>query len=300
MAKLFQSKEQFVHWLIQKNGNPSRDLYEIFQILNCPIHEKKLDEIYTVFQKYGRKKNQERWEMDLREEDKKDLLFPIFKRLGMVQEILPQLKDYKTVIVLGGNVGRMRARVHFLEKLWNLGVRFKEILFLVGDRPLSSSFEEEKNPLNSACSTTAFRPNWIPSKEVFKTEAEVVPLVWDQIVWDEQLRNTTFQVLSTPFVRDTETQEMRRPDTADTIQTWISKEYVCSGAYLAISNNPFIPYQDAAIRSVLKGQNLYNTISLETVGPGVSLNLSVASYLDALFTLFRVEYNMFQEKGLYA
>lgn len=282
--------------LIQGDGHVSSDLIKIFEILNNLIEEKNLSEIYTIFQKYGRSENQERWQLGKLHENKKTLLLPLFKKLGIIEEVLPQLKVYRAIIILGGAVSRMRARVHFLEKLWTEGVRSQQILFLVGERPLSTELNEEKDPFSREHSSIPFRPQWLPSRKQVKTEADVVPVVWDQIISREDLRNREFQVFSTPFVKDEETLKMRRPDTADTIQTWIARESPHEGPYLVISNNPFIPYQNEVVRAVFEKEGLLEKASLETAGPAALPNLGVASYMDALFTWFRTEFNRFEDK----
>ena len=240
----------YEHTLIQENGNISDGLSKIFEVLNISTKGKNLLEIYKIFyEKYGLKKNQERWQLEKKDEEKKLLLMPIFEKLGIVQEILPASKNYKTIIILGASVGRMRKRVAFLQNLWEHGIRAERIVFFAGERLLVQDLEEEKNPLDESVSSVPFREGWTAPSVIPKSEAEVAPIIWDQIIVHKELREVPVLYISAPYVKDSKTQEMRRPNTGDLVRAWLTTHPPSPGKYMAISNNPYVYYQDQSIRN---------------------------------------------------
>ena len=98
--------------------------------------------------------------------------------------------------------------------------------------------------------------------------------------------------VDTPMQK-TENNNLRRPNTRDTINEWLQKYNPHNGSILAISNQPFIGYQDAVLRNILpKG------FSIETVGCENLENETTTIILDSLARWIYHEYQMSLSKAL--
>src|SRR5262249_44795878 len=143
----------------------------------------------------------------------------------------------------------MKARTLFLEHALNEGLKVKQIVFLTGMRPLLDS---EK----SVCGK-----EW---------ESEMARWVYENSQLPKNIPVT--------FVNAPQTQKdgkISRPTTRGTIIEWLQTKPT-PGSCLAISNQPFVLYQDAVARSALPKH-----FSLETVGEKTE-KWTVAVVLDSV------------------
>lgn len=234
-----------------------------------------------------RKENTERWEMDNAHEDLKPTLIPLFEEFGMVDEIAPTGKKYTYGIILGATINTMRQRLAFALELWKLGIRFDHIVFLVGERPLDPVKESEAICFDSKNPYLPARPDWKKPSAMPKTETDAAKLIFDQAVLPDGFKDA----LKVTFI-DTPMQKLangttRRPNTGDTVNLFKPMLEQVPGTILAISNQPYIGYQDAVTRTLLPGY------SVETVGSKAGpLHMGVA--LDNLARWLYQE-NIFQE-----
>lgn len=281
----FQNETTYPPFLLA-DGNPSEVLINVFY--ETGFHKPEtLEALNEVGQEHFlRKSNAERWEMKnkfekILSQKKKEELRQLFKKLEMVDALYPQKENYDVVLILGATVPRMRQRIKSLEDYWRKGMRAKKIVFLTGDRPLTAPNETKAHLIDQNDSTIQFRPGWTAPETLPKTEAEGAQFAWNQVVSDNSLRNTDVEFISTPMIVNPETGETRRPNTADTVAQLL-KEVDVKGNLLAISNNPYIAYQDLAVRKELLDHGVLNHISLETVGSKSSDAVTVDHYLDSL------------------
>jgi len=226
-----------------------------------------------------RKAGAERWEMKSIHEDKREHLLPYLEELKVLQDIYPLKSFYDHVLILGATVSSMRKRVATLEDLWRSGVRFKNIYFLVGTRPLDPKVEGEEVLYDPRKSEIPFRAGWRPSPQRPQTEDGAAKLVWDQVISDKELREKTIQYISASEVKDIKSGKMRRANTADTIRAWISLNPE-PGSVLIISNNPYIPYQYATVSGILRHHGFVGE-QIDAAGQG-DRNTPVAVHLDNL------------------
>ena len=259
------------------NGKPSVQLLQVFEILNLK-HDGIAKGINEVAQKeLLRKPGQERWQMEDTYEAKRKELLPVFVKLGMQTEIRPKHKSYEYIIVYGGAVPRMKIRLRFLEELWRNGVRGNEIVFLAGERPLDQTFEIE---------------DWKTTNDIPATEAEAAKRLWKELISDPDLSSRQVNFVIVPMLGT------RRPGTVDIVKAWVGQSPK-AGKWLAISNNPFISYQDLTMRGVLLKSELYKTrVELETVGRTAPEVTRVSEFLDNLARVLYIEIN--QENNLVA
>ncbi len=295
--------------LINTNGTPSSALVVLFQALNLPCGD--IRAMGALAQKeFLRKPGEERWHMKEGPHKKKSIL-PLLRKLGLINEVLPSQEMYTSldyIFIHGAHVGRIRNRVHFLlTKVWpKLSESTKKrvhIVFLSGDRKLDRETHEKESLLTPEISKISVRPGWMPPPTTPITESEAVRIIWDQMVFDETLRAKIL------FVDAPRPIDNHRPTTKDTLIMWLASLKVfqkdpnsVSSAdrsfwkdapdlkkenILAISNNPFIPYQDIVFKNFLKDEG-FKSIRLETVGDKADPNMFISIHLDNLARYLQV------------
>lgn len=278
---------------------------ELFEVLGIKT-DGTLFQLNEIAQReFLRKPGQERWEMaPSKYEDRKKLLFPILDKIGVIKEVCPSSCSYDYILVNGAVLSRMRSRLQYLDKIWvSFSEKTKEhvkLVFLTGDRDLDSRCESPAILVKQKNSSVPFREGWIPPRILPKNEGELAIMLWDQIIENEELRTKINKgdilFVNTPRIGE----PPRRPQTRDAIHYWINswknlpfysyeyKEFWSrihkapnKARYLAISNNPFILYQQEVVEKSLKKENLLGEGAfIETVGPAAPLNTSIAVHLD--------------------
>jgi hypothetical protein len=271
-------------------GDISKPVKEILETLELPTTLSAPETLALLQEKYGRKENQERYELSQNQQidRKKDKLFNSFTKLGMTKATLPSQKNYDFIIILGSTIENMRDRVAFLlyllkEKMISLKPT-TQLLFLAGDRelfPHETILESKKH---------SFRPNWAPpsADKLPKTEAEAALPVLDQLVPNSSLRNR-IKVLLTPKRYDASTKQWLRPHTGNNIETLIEHIGNISKRkrLLFISSNPGVAYQNAVISREFLDRSLLDKIEVETVGPIATQNISIVEVDNLKNTLHR-------------
>ncbi|MGE5196664.1 MAG: hypothetical protein ACM3JI_04985 [Anaerolineae bacterium] len=211
-------------------------------------HDGTLSSIVEETQKsWLRSQGKERWQLtDQIAEEKKRKILNIARKIGFVDERPAQKKDYRYAILLGASLESSQARFIFLRKLWEQGVRFKELVFLTGERPLDAQYE------------MARLPPYL-EKEKPKTEKELLQTLFRRLPLPQELRTLPLCIVSVPM--QPAPSGMRRPNTADTIIAWMNQSPSVDSC-LFISEQPCILYQDAVVRFHMK-----EGFEIETVGP---------------------------------
>jgi len=175
-----------------------------------------------------RKSGQERWELEELPKEKRDFVLAWAEKNGLFKAWEPKAMSYDQALILGGATLTMKDRLNCLKKLWERGVRFKKIVWLLGDRPLDPRVDE----LGAHSQTETDAAKWI----------------WENADLPKQMRKCQLTFISLPM-RD-EAGVSKRPTTEDTIVAWLQMQQTpCS--CLFISNQPFCGYQFAVIKSVL-------------------------------------------------
>lgn len=205
----------------------------------------------------------ERWEMAGLHEDKASQLMPSFTELGMCTAKLPSGTNYTYGIMLGALAPTVVERLKFLDTVCSQGVTLKHIVLLSGKRVLTP---EEK----------VFLKESYKCNEELKYETDMIVYILQQTNVAPTLKKLPCSIVDAP-----EPSPGRRPTTNDTVDYWLQKYNPTSGSCLAVSTNPFIPYQDTALKTLLP-----KSFTIETIGsldPRVaSGNKRVALLLDSL------------------
>jgi len=261
--------------LINTHHNPTLALLKILEATNIK-HDGTLSTIVTETQKgWLRTAGKERWEnqsvFTLRNEISSQLLEDLF----LTQIIEPSCKHYNYAILLGATVHAIRNRLTYLISLCNKGTHFDSIIVLTGKRPLDKNIENEQALLQNSSPAFPFKENWQLNGPLPQTETEMIKLVFDQTNLPVELNTIPLIFIDTPMQQ--KENGITRPNTQDTILEWIKLCNPSAGSILAISNQPFVGYQDAVLRSSLPKEFI-----IETVGNAYSANQNIATILDSL------------------
>jgi len=261
-------------------------LKEILNITQTP-HVGSLESIYLATQGKtagydGWIRQGERWDAKNIYEDKREQLLPLFADLGYVNAVYAHHKEYHYIFVLGSLAGNVRKRLAFLKEEWDLGIRAQQIVLLGSARPLNEKLEN-KEMLLSDQSILPFRPDWQFDGNLPTTEYEMMKFVEAQADLPQDIRSRII-ILDTPM------KPGGRPNTQDTINTWLATRPE-QGSILAISHQPYVLYQHAVIRSALP-----KDFKIETVGSSAKPDERVAMYLDSIARVIYQEYQDAQTK----
>lgn len=237
--------------------------------------------IPEVQNKWVRPSGQERWHLPYLSVAHEEELYKDFRELGLMDEILPTKKHYDYAVVLGAAVPRIKLRLAHLVRLWNQGVRFKQIVFLTADRPLDPEFEEGKPLLYDMPPELPLSPDAC-SATLPKTEAEALAFFYHNCSLPPKLKALPLQIV-TAKTTAAATIGKHRPNTGDTVAAWFNYK-PRPGSVLAISNQPFVGYQFSVMRHVLPPY-----FDLEVVGEKCGDDYNPAVLLDTIARWMFVE-----------
>ena len=272
-SHVVELKQGFSHYILTKNNQPAPALQALLTQEKIE-HANTLESVVQATQKsWFRPAGVERFQMVDTYADRKNDFLPYLRTLGMIDEVKPKLKRYTYGMVHGATLPRVRMRFAYLIKLWKEGVRFDQLVFLTGERYLDHDLEHEA----LVCGCT--------------TETDMMRMIYEQTDMPQELRVLPFLLISAPQ-QLTEKGTMRRPNTQDTVKEWL-KTNPLPGSCLAVSNQPYVAYQDTVMRT-----DLPEMFILETVGVAVDTReVSVRDCLDSLARWLYQE-NMRQQAAL--
>ena len=250
-------------------------------LLGSPVQDHKIDPIALselagslgipeeanllhATQKCWLRKNQERWELAELSSDQRKLVLDWATRQGLFTSWKPFFNTYDKALILGTTTSRMQMRLRFLKELWAEGIRFKEIVWLTGDRPLNALVDDLLDRANN--------------------ESEAAHIIWEETVLPEEMRNVPVSFIAVPMKM--EGSSLKRPNTEDTIIAWLQvAPQPCTALF--VSDQPFCGYQFAVIKTCLP-----ETTQFDLVGPGVDPNSHPAA---AAITLDSIARWIYQE-----
>ncbi len=258
------------------NNMLSPALKNILEITNIP-HDGTLESVVQETQKvWLRKPGTERWQMEKKFEELRPQLEVAFKQLGILDEIKPSHNTYDTALILGATLSTIRNRLAYALELWKSGIRFDSLVFLVGERPLDPEKESRQELFDRNNKQLAIKATWQEPVELPKTETEMAKMVFDQTELPQGfLDHVKVYFIDTPM-QSTPEGGTRRPNTGDTIKLWLD-EMPHPGSILAISNQPYVGYQHAVLKTLVPKE-----LSFQTVGQKVGTIQNVDVMLDNL------------------
>ncbi len=226
-------------------------LLEVLRI--CEInHDSTLDDIVAKTQNAW-VQSRERWQFDKRYEEKRDQIVEQLQKMSLLQAIPSPIQHFDYAVVHGALYQRVCSRFSYLVEQWKKGVRFNQIIFLSGNRPLDA--EKEKELLLRGITT----------------EFEMAKMVYLETDLPEGMCDVDVKFVYTPLK-----ENGKRPSTPDTVHEWLLSNPT-PGSILAVSNQPYVIYQHAVMQQLLPSGFL-----LMTIGDQASKNLPVSVHLDNL------------------
>lgn len=259
---------------ILQNDQLTAPLKKLLEVTDIE-HDGTLGSVVQATQKaWLRKPGTERWHMDNRWEGLYDEVMPLFDQLGVLNDVTPFQNEYDYTLVLGALVSRVRQRLAYALELWKQGARFGTLVFLVGARPLDPEKESAQELFDRTNQFLPIRTDWQAPGQLPQTEADMARMVFDQAKLPEGFKESVNIVFVDTPMQPTLDGNIRRPNTADTIIHWLASD-VKPGSILAISNQPYVGYQHAALKL-----HIPQNFTIETVGPAASPKLHVGVLLD--------------------
>ncbi len=186
------------------------------------------DLVAATQKQWLRPAGKERWELCELSPEERSLVLEWGQEQGLFSAWEPVCTEYDRALILGSSTRQMKNRLDYLKGLWERGIRFREVIWLTGDRPLNAQIDDLMDSCNN--------------------ESEAARILWEQATLPNELRALPVTVLATPMkIVD---GVVTRPNTEDTLITWLASSPT-SGVSLFISSQPFCGYQFAVVKSSL-------------------------------------------------
>jgi len=164
----------------------------------------------------------------------KSVLMSLFKKLGLLQQIDPNQKEYDYILVMGAYHKRVALRHTHAISLCEKGYKTKEIVFLGSERPL--------HPIEEPAEIYG-------TDNPPKTEYDMMKWIDSHAQMSPEVRRIKRTFINTPNTVDANGR-IKRATTADTFREWL-KTNPTPGSCLIVSNQPFVGYQASVARSYL-------------------------------------------------
>ncbi len=250
-------------FLFTEQSTPTPALRQLLDVFDLS-DQNDLQSIVEATQKHWLQTGKERWEFAQRDEDKRDLLIPIFKDLKIIDTIDACSINYDYALIYGATYSSVIKRMRHLVSQFHRGVRFKQVILLTGQRYLKFSEKEKHLP--------------------YQTETEMMLSLWKTMAIPEAMRSLPFVLVDTPQQKRNGT--WARPNTQDTLIEWL-KTNPTPGSCLFVSDQPYSGYQDAVARYALS-----DAFSIETIGVKADPDLPIAVVLDNIARWIYTENNI--------
>lgn len=239
-----------------------------------------------------RKEGQERWEtspvawMEHNIEANQARL----KRLGFSEAVLPASDSQGTIVLLGATRPRMASRLAFAQRLLQQGtLKANAIILLSGARPANPKVDGTLEELDALAKRQGKSANTL-------TEMDLLKDVYAQAPFFKDRQPILIDVPATQ-----QDGRLIRPTTQSTVEALIdelAKHPEITRLYF-VSNQPYIHYQEAVIRSVFLARHRPDIV-LHVIGEGLSatqgsiqpLCEAMASYLWARLPSILCELNI--------
>jgi hypothetical protein len=233
--------------------------------LNIP---EDADIIAETQKRWLRSPGQERWELAELSPEQKLFVLDWAESQGLFAPWKPACEKYETVLILGATTSHMQMRLDYLRELWEQGIRFREIVWLLGERPL----DRRVDGLTDRC----------------HNESEAAHILWEETHLPEGMRNLPVTFISVPM--KTEGGSLKRPNTEDTVIAWL-KTNPSPSTTLFVSDQPFCGYQFAVIKTCLP-----KSFQFDLAGKGVDATSHPAAAAITLDSIARWIYqeNLYQ------
>lgn len=247
----------------------TNDLDSLMSILGIP-HHSDFNSMTSASQVWRRSPAQERWQLpDIKiDPPTHTKAMKQLRLMGLVDEAKPIGKEFDYVILLGATVPRMQRRLEYLANLWQDGVRYKRLIFLVGQRPLDAKIDQ----VDQLIANTSGHLATPGSKPITETEGAVMLFQSTHLM--PEMRAVPVNFVDSP--RHWNETYWQRPNTRDTLQSWL-RYNPRPGSVLVMSDQPHGLYQSEVVR-----QELPESFTIELAAQAADRDTRMVIYLDAL------------------
>lgn len=261
--------------IVADNGHVAPDVLKLLELTGID-HDGTLPDIVEKTQVHWiRKPGTERWDIQDQPVPNADQIHQLLSKLGLNATIKPVAQSYEYALLLGALFSTMVIRMQHLVDLWNKGVRFNRVVLLGGARPANQQQGESKEAVER------FAKKLIDQAP--QTETDLLKLAYEYTSMPEAMRAIPVQIIDVPMLPKGD-GTMRRPTTGDTVEYWLKTDPT-PGRVLAISNQPYVNYQESVLRTLLPVE-----YPVDAVGAASSEDTKLGVLLD---TLARI---LYQEK----
>jgi len=245
------------------NNGPTQLLKDIFKIMDVSGVETLETAVQQSNFRWIRPKGLERWDVySLLDNTQRVALTKKIKHSSLAREKLPLKKHYDALVILGATTARVKSRIEFLNKLHKQGITFDKIYLLGSTRDLKIGTESDKEMAKT-----------LEAKNLEATEMNMINELW------LQARPDSLKNILVVAVQAQQRPDGTRANTEDTLKDMMIDFVETKGkSILFISNNPYICYQDAVEKKVLKPYG----IAVETVGEAMAKEETMENVLDTV------------------
>lgn len=267
---------------------------KILSELDIQHDSNDIKSITKCFQKFRRDSNQERWqiqELNLTENQRQTIL-NLITELNIIDDVHAPESFYQYALILGATAPTMKTRIEYFGKEWSNGVRCNEIALLGANRKLSKDRDYNTNILqgmlqyivnNNLTSTenlvkvtsiltdqnaeyeqkfalaktiTANNPKLTVfsaylSEAATEADAALAMLYIADI--PKEIQRLPVCLVTAPDVKRADNLVFRA-NTAETIEYWLNNHDVQKTSIVAVSNQPYLIYQQQVLNNILKNQ----------------------------------------------
>jgi hypothetical protein len=174
-------------------------------------------------------------------------ILPLFQGFYALGDVYPLGQTFDAVLVHGAMTGRMIKRLDFLVELVTRKlnpVRAQNVYFLTGERDLDLGHEgEDIAHLKAKAEQKGIKVGHL------QYEADVASLIVEVSDLPDDIKKR-FHVVRAPKIKASD-GSLQRPNTVSTLKAWKQDLSERPTSILAISNNPYILQQHAALRRQL-------------------------------------------------
>ncbi len=245
------------------NNGPTQLLKDIFKIMDVSGVETLETAVQQSNFRWIRPKGLERWDVySLLDNTQRVALTKKIKHSSLAREKLPLKKHYDALVILGATTARVKSRIEFFKKLHKQGITFDKIYLLGSTRDLKIGTESDKEMAKT-----------LEAKNLEASEMNMINELW------LQARPDSLKNILVVAVQAQQRPDGTRANTEDTLKDMMIDFVETKGkSILFISNNPYICYQDAVEKKVLKPYG----IAVETVGEAMTKEETMENVLDTV------------------
>ncbi len=234
----------------------------------------------SFIKRWGRQPGQERWQMaplDLPDQQRREV-YQALDALGVIGAWQPPKASYDYAILPGAIVPTMQARLAWLIHLWQQGVRFRQLVVLSGQRPLTSEIDKVATVfpvLQQALKKDANTPEMVLPMH----ETEAARLLLQVTPLPKGMQDIPVVFVDTP--RIWQQDHWQRAHTGSTVEAWMELTPK-PGSTLLISSQPSAHYQDAVFKNLLP-----EGFTVDTSTEALATNARLEVVLDGVATWLR-------------